>query len=263
MVGLFVFALSDGLWFNLRQLYLAELGATASQVGLALSVASLAAAVVPIPAGHLCDRFGPRPLILVPWSMAALGTFVMSLAFTWQLATLGLVAYTLCVGANPALVSFVLQNLPVDGAYGSTERALTTVFGVYPLTLVVAPALGGAIASRWGLRTDLRLAMVGFSLAVVLLATAKSDRDAHRLNTEDSVPLVRNRSFLVQMGYFTLTLTALYLGYLLIPNYLEETRGYSRTLIGSLFSVLSFGTVLSLAPWLPLPSLAPSPPLGP
>ena len=37
---------------------------------------------------------------------------------------------------------------------------------------------------------------------------------------------------------------ALYLGYLLLPNYLEEVRGYSRAVIGSLFSVLSMGTVL-------------------
>ena len=61
MVALFTWALGEGLWYyNLRQLYLVELGATEIQVGNVLALEAATRALMPIPAGLLSDRFGPR-----------------------------------------------------------------------------------------------------------------------------------------------------------------------------------------------------------
>ena len=64
MLSLFVWAFSVGLWYNQRQLYLSELGATPKQIGTALALESVCAALLLLPAGFLSDRFGPRRVIL-------------------------------------------------------------------------------------------------------------------------------------------------------------------------------------------------------
>jgi predicted MFS family arabinose efflux permease len=47
----------------------------------------------------------------------------------------------------------------------------------------------------------------------------------------------------VLVAYFTVALVTLYVGYVLVPNYLQQVRGYTESLVGVLFSVLYMGTV--------------------
>ena len=83
MIANFLFAFGTGLWLNLRPLYLADLGAAPRQIGLALAISGLSAGFLPIPAGIISDRFGPRRVILFSWLMALLGAILAALAPTW------------------------------------------------------------------------------------------------------------------------------------------------------------------------------------
>lgn len=82
MLANFLFALSYGLWMNLRQLHLGDLGATPAEVGTALGAVSLAGALLPVPAGLLTDRFGPKRVMLAAWGMAVAGALIAALATT-------------------------------------------------------------------------------------------------------------------------------------------------------------------------------------
>ena len=68
MLALFIWALGEGLWYyNLRQLYLVELGATEIQVGNVLALEAVFRALMPIPAGYLADRIGARRVMIFSW----------------------------------------------------------------------------------------------------------------------------------------------------------------------------------------------------
>jgi len=241
MLAVFVWALSEGLWYNLRQLYLAELGATAEQIGTVLAAAAVASAVVQIPAGLLADRVGPQRVMLVAWWLGVLGDVLMALATTWQAVVPGMIVNRLSQAANPALVAYVLLSLQDRDRPGRSERIVTTVFGVYPAAMIFAPTLGGFIAEKAGIRTDLWIAAGGVALAALVIS--RTGRVAQGDRTQQARPalLFRNRTFLALAGYYTLTLVALYVGYSLAPNFLQDVRGFSLATIGVLFSIVSVG----------------------
>jgi MFS family permease len=84
MLGNSVFALSYGLWMNLRQLHLLDLGATPAQIGGVFALVALAGGLLPLPAGLLADRIGPKRVIQAAWLIAAAGALTAALAPSWQ-----------------------------------------------------------------------------------------------------------------------------------------------------------------------------------
>lgn len=80
MLGNFLFALSYGLWMNLRQLYLGDLGGSRAEIGTVFGVMALAGGALPLPAGILADRIGPKRVILGAWCLALLGTLIAASA---------------------------------------------------------------------------------------------------------------------------------------------------------------------------------------
>src|SRR5574342_520906 len=86
MLGNFLFALSYGLWMNLRQIHLLDLGATPADIGTVFALVAIAGGLLPLPAGILADRIGPKRVILAGWLIAAAGALTAALAPTWTLA---------------------------------------------------------------------------------------------------------------------------------------------------------------------------------
>lgn len=56
MLGNFLFALSYGLWMNLRQPHLLNLGARPAEIGTVFALVAIAGGLLPLPAGMLADR---------------------------------------------------------------------------------------------------------------------------------------------------------------------------------------------------------------
>jgi predicted MFS family arabinose efflux permease len=244
MLAVFVWALSEGLWMNLRPLYFAELGASAEQVGLVLAVGAIASAIVPLPAGLLADRIGARRVMMTAWWLGAVGNALCALATTWQAVIPGYFVNRLSMGANPAVVAYVLHSLPDREQEGNSERLLTTVFITYPIALIFAPALGGILAQKAGIRADLWLAAVGVGLSALILGQTRHVGPRDPNHHAQPALLFRNRPLWLLAGYYTLMLVVLYVGYALAPNYLQDVRGLSLATIGILFSILAVGEFL-------------------
>jgi DHA1 family bicyclomycin/chloramphenicol resistance-like MFS transporter len=242
----FTFALSYGLWYNLRGLHLADLGASPEMVGTALAVSGIASGIVPLPSGYLVDRVGPRRVLLAAWLIGALGAVVMALANTWQVVTLGLVVFSLSTAGNPAAVAFVMSNVRERAEDENTQRQLSLVFRSWPAAMIFAPFLGGLLADWLGIRADLWAGAAGFALAIIIFVRTR-EVEIIPQNPGDGGVLVlfRNRAFLLVAGYYTLLTLVLYIGYTLAPNYLEDTLGFSSGTIGTLFSLFSLGTFLA------------------
>ncbi len=243
LLGNFLFALSYGLWMNLRQLHLLALRATPAEIGTVFAVVAVAGGLLPLPAGILADRIGPKRIILGAWAVAVAGALTAALAQSWPLAAAGYLIFTLCIAANPATVSYVLLNTPDRDKEGNAERVMATAFISYPVAMVFAPALGGLITDHWSIQADLWLGAAGLLAAVGVFALADDSRAA-TTGHQSSLRLAGNRSFVSLAVFFTITLVALYLGYALVPTYLRDARGHSAGSIGILFSLSAVGMLL-------------------
>ena len=244
MLGNFLFALSYGLWMNLRQLHLLDLGATPAQIGTVFALVSMSGGLLPLPAGMLADRIGPKRVILAAWLIAAAGAMTAALARTWQSASIGYIIFMLCIAANPATVSYVLLNTIQGEKKDSAESVMATVFASWPAAMVFAPALGGLIADRLDIRADLWLGAGGLLAAVAVFMLAGNTQSTGAAERSNPRQLAGNRPFITLAVYFSVALAALYLGFALAPTYLEDARGFSTGSIGILFSISSIGMLL-------------------
>lgn len=244
MVANFLFAFGTGLWLNLRPLYLADLGAAPKQIGLALAIGGLSAGFLPIPAGIISDRFGPRRVIIFSWLLAFLGAVLTALAPTWHLATLGIVVWSLTLAANPAVTSYVMLSMPSDLRDENLEKAFSWVFRVWPFAMLFAPAVGGWIANLWGIRLDLWIGGVAYLLALFVFIFSVEVRAENVTAKFQLAGLYKNRSYWILAVFFTFLVLAQQIGFSLLPNFLEDVGSFSQTQIGVLFSVSFLGAFM-------------------
>lgn len=244
MVANFLFAFGTGLWLNLRPLYLADLGAAPKQIGLALAIGGLSAGILPIPAGIISDRFGPRRVILLSWVMAFLGAVLSALAPSWQFATLGIVVWSLTMASNPSVTSFVMLSMPVEMRGENLEMAFSWVFRVWPFAMLFAPAVGGWIANLWGIQTDLWIGSVAYLAAILIFYFTVEVRAEKTTTKFQFATLRKNRNFWILAGFFTVLVLAQQIGYSLLPNFLGEVGSFSQAQIGILFSVSFLGAFI-------------------
>jgi predicted MFS family arabinose efflux permease len=244
MLAMLIWALGEGLWFNLRQLYLAELGAKPEQIGLALAVEGLARGVLLIPAGILADRIGPRPVMLTAWILGIVGGVAGALAPTWEWLTVAIALYGLSAFAIPSLSSYTLLAAPNRDAPGTTERALTSVYAAYAAGLIFSPLAGGQIAGRMGIRAALWIGSGLFALSTLCMwMTRHHQPEEHHGWLRGAGGLLRNRPFVGLIAFYFAAIASIYVGFALAPNFLNEVRGYSYGWVGAFFSLLSAGTV--------------------
>jgi DHA1 family multidrug resistance protein-like MFS transporter len=170
-----VFVVYTGFAFVLPflPLYLLELGvadkvAAARWAGLLIGIAPLLAGLLGPFWGHLGDRYGAKPVILV-----ALGTSAVFLALSagvrnpWEL--LGLrVATGLVGGVGPLSLALATALAPSSDA-GS---ALGLVQGAQILAAAAGPLGGGLLADRMGIRPTFLLTAGLLVFAAVLVGTA-------------------------------------------------------------------------------------------
>jgi MFS family permease len=244
MIANFLFAFGTGLWLNLRPLYLSELGAAPKQIGLALAIGGFSAGVLPIPAGIISDRFGPRRVMIVSWVLAFLGAILTALAPGWQFATLGIAIWSLVMAANPAVTSFVMLSMPDELRGEHLEKAFSWVFRVWPFAMLFAPAVGGWIANRWGIRTNLWIGGAAYLAATLILFLTKEVKAEKSTTRFSFAGLRNNRNYWILAGFFTVLVLVQQVGYSLMPNFLEEVARFSQAQIGVLFSVSFLGAFM-------------------
>lgn len=244
MLALLLWALGEGLWFNLRQLYLVDLGASHEQVGMALALESIARATLLVPTGLLVDRVGPHRMMLASWLLGIVGMIFSALATTWPMLVFGLVVYGLSAFAIPAVTTYALSSLPDKSLPGISDRTLGTLYAAYPVGWIISPGLGGLLSDLYGIRVNMWISLGLFSVStlVIMLAGHVAPEPA----TRDERPglLLRNRHFVGLILYYMLATFAVYVGFPMIPNFLQEVRGFSLSQIGLLFAVFSVGTAL-------------------
>lgn len=160
----------------LMPIYLTELGASVSQVGLVFTLASVAILALQILGGWISDNIGRLRAIAIGSVGGVIGFILMLLAPTWQwmlvALTISQVPYAL---VGPSFGAFIAEN--------SSEANRGRVYGltdtIYQVTGIIGPPLGGLIAAQFGFKPMLLVAAIFYSAAAALrIWMARSMRSA-------------------------------------------------------------------------------------
>ncbi len=241
--AVFLWGLGDGLWLFILPLYVADLGASPSQIGWVLSLSIIGAALFFIPAGMWTDRHRRKPIFVMGYAVAALAVVGMAFAPTWQILLPALALYNLTILSRPALHSYLIGYCTDPGHEG---RCFGRTFSGYPLGALLTPALGGYLGQVMGFREVFLLAVVFYGLSVVLLQRLPAD---HRIiSAAPRCPAVntKNSSFSRTLGtvvFLFVLFLALNLGQPLAANYLFAVRSVDLKWIGVMGSVTAVGAV--------------------
>jgi MFS transporter, DHA1 family, tetracycline resistance protein len=239
-ISLMIWGVGEGMFFIFQPLYLQQLGASPVTIGVILGAAAISMAIAHIPAGHLADRIGRKPLLIAAWITGTLATWIMALAPSLPFFVIGMIGYNLTTFVSSPMSSYI------TAARGrlSVGRALTMVSALYSTGAILGPWLGGQVGQRYGLRSIYIIAGCVFILSTIVLLFIKGQPiEKHDGEINNNRKLV-DRRFVTYQSVIFLAGFSMYLAQPLSSNYLHNQQQLSINSIGILGSITSIGIVI-------------------
>lgn len=240
----------------LLPIYLTELGASITQVGLVFTLSSVAILVLQILGGWISDNIGRLKAIAIGSIGGVFGYTAMLLAPTWQwmllAITISQIPYAL---VGPSFGAFIAENSTKENrgrVYGLTDT-------IYQITGVIGPPLGGWLASGYGFQAMLLASTGLYAVAAVLriwmARTMKSpaESEPRQLSVGSLKSSVRGMLLLLFSGSVITWIfvtdgvrdIAFRLSSELQPLYLEQIGGLTLVQIGLLGSIFSLSMMVT------------------
>jgi MFS family permease len=238
--SLLTWGIGEGMFIYFYPIYLQQLGANTMAIAGIFGLFGLAMMVAHIPAGHLADRIGRKPLLMTAWVVGVLAALVMGFALTLPVFIVGMLLYGLTAFVTSPMNSYV------TAARGkmSPVRAMTLVSAAYSLGAILGPISGGWIGARIGLRSVYLISAGVFLVStVILFFLHPQPRDVHDPATPPE-SLWKNTRFISFLGIIFLAMFVMYLPQPLTPRFLQNERGLSLQSIGLLGSIGNLGNTL-------------------
>lgn len=239
-ISLMTWGIGEAMFLIFQPLYLQQLGASPVTIGAIFGAAGIAMTVAHIPAGHLADRIGRKPLLLAAWFTGIVATWVMALARSLPFFILGLLIYSLTTFVSSPLNSYI------TAARGklSVGRAITMVSALYNIGAVLGPWIGGQVGERLGLRTIYVIAGSLFMVSLTVLLFIKPQPvEQHNPDTPTNGNFF-NRRFVSYLSVIFIAGFSMYLAQPLSSNYLQNQHHLSLESIGILGTISSIGIVI-------------------
>jgi len=239
-LALFSWGVGESMFFIFQPLYLEQMGASPIGIGTILGAMGIAMAVAHIPAGHLADRIGRRPLIRAAWLIGMVACWLMALARSLPILIVGMLFYNLTAFVSSPMSSYITT------ARGrlSIARALTFISSFYNAGAIIGPWVGGQIAGQFGLRNIYLTSASIFILSTCFILLLKRQPIDQFDHTEQTIPGRFDRKLILFLGIMFFAMFAMYLPQPLTPNYLQTVRGLDFAQIGQLGSIAGLGLVI-------------------
>ena len=252
--------IASAMYPMLMPIYLTELGASVTQVGIIFTITSVVILVLQIFGGWVSDSIGRLRSIAIGSVGGIFGFVAVLLAPTWQwmLAALCVLQFPYAL-VGPSFGAFIAEN--------STRANRGKVYGItdtiFQITGVVGPPLGGLLVGRYGFKFMLlvsgSLYTIAAGLRIWMATTARTPSEANPRNLNPaSLKNSLKTMFGMILGGGVLTWifitdgvrdVAFRLSGELQPLYLEQVAGISVEqigLLGSIFSIaMMFTPILS------------------
>jgi len=169
-LSLFLWTFGLGLYNYIWPLYLRDLQASPTDVGLVFSIGFLAAALSMIPGGILANKYELRALLIIGWVMSLPPPLMYYFARTWTDVIPGMVLFQVSAFNVPAF------NAYIAGATDRTKSASN--FGITwasaPLGIVFSPLVGSVLLKWISVRSIFILTFVFFSISTLVLFFMKT-----------------------------------------------------------------------------------------
>ena len=172
-----------------------EYGVSATEVGIAIGLFGAGRLFTGVPAGLLAQRYGRKPVLALGAALNFLGALMVSLSFNfWWLTGWRFMSG---LGSN-AFTTVTTVYLRDESTAGNRGRVLSTQELSILSAQIVAPLVGGYIASAFGLRVPLytQAVLMALSLAVVVVALPESrwrERQAEEALAEEALAVSTDR----------------------------------------------------------------------
>jgi MFS family permease len=238
--SLMTWGIGEAMFLIFQPLYLQQLGASPVTIGAILGAAGIAMTVAHIPAGHLADRIGRKPLLLAAWIIGIGSTWTMALARSLPLFVAGMLVYNLTTFVSSPMNSYI------TAARGklSVGRVLTMVSAFYNIGGIIGPWAGGQVGEKFGLQTIYMIAGCLFILSfIVLLFIKPQPVEVSDSSTNPNGKLLNHR-FISYLSIIFVAGFSMYLAQPLSSNYLQNQQHLSLESIGLLGTITSVGVVI-------------------
>jgi MFS family permease len=148
--ALFLWGFGEGMFYNFVPIYLgSQFALGEQQIGFVLGATGFFMLLMHIPGGHLADRIGRRPMLIIAWVMGFTSTLVMALATRLPLYLVGVFAYGMTAFVSSPLSSYMTA---ARGKWSvGTVLALTSAS--FSSGMALGPVTGGWIGDHYGLRS--------------------------------------------------------------------------------------------------------------
>ena len=239
-LSLFLWTFGLGLYNYIWPLYLTDLKATSSDVGLVFSIGFLAVALTMIPGGILANRYELKSLLIIGWAMGIPPPLMYYFARSWFDVIPGVI-----------LLQISAFNLPAFYAYiaGASDRAKrATNFGLtwasFPLGLVFSPIVGSALLTLIPVRQIFLLTFVFFTVSTIILFFMKSQPPLRKDPHTPRLEFPRSRREGMLLLYLVGAALAFSVTIPFLPLYFQEVVGLHRSIIQLLGAVQSLGATV-------------------
>ena len=238
-------------------LYLKELGIADARVqslwsGVIIGITPLFSGLMAPFWGTISDKYGRRPLILR--STFGISFFVLLMSFAtdvYQLLALRILHGT-CGGVLPAFTALVAFNLPEE----KTGEGIGILQSAVYSGTIIGPFLGGLCSDWFGYRNVLflisALTLIAGIATVLFIHEPKRDPAQARSTILNNLKLVLGTANLRLLVVIILAIQfSLFLVQPILPLFIVSLAGSgeSATMVGLVFSVTGFSTLLFAPYW--------------
>jgi hypothetical protein len=241
--ALTLFEAAYGAWATIWPLWIAHLGASITVVGLVLGLGGVIRPFILLGGSWLSDRVDVRMLLVISRSLLVFGVVFAAFAQTWELLLITVLFYGFGELAFPVLHA----HIPVH-AGNDVVRAFSLTSTIGPsVALIFTPILTSAVIATFGMQGALLLSAGLSALGTIFMTRMdfSEDQAFARSSTPATVRDVgRDADTRDIIALHGVTIFALGIGSMLLPNYLQGQRGMSPELITLLASGGAIGTIL-------------------
>ncbi len=240
--ALFTWGLGESMFLLFQPIYLQQLGADPVQIGIILGAFGAVMTIAHIPAGHLSDRIGRRPMIVASWVIGIIATLLMAVARSLPFFVVGVLLY----GFTAFVVSPLDSYTTAARGKWSVARAITYGSLTFNAGAVLGPITGGWVGDHYGLRAVYFIAAGIFVVSNVLVQFISAQPRDHVDPVNPPPSLLKNRRYISFLVIFFAVAFATYVPQPFTPNFLKNQRALSLSVIGQLGSIGYLGnSVLS------------------
>ena len=240
-IALFLWGIGEGMFFGFAPIYLKNQFLLDEQsIGVVLGIFGFSMALTLIPGGHLADRVGRRPMLIIAWLIGLVTTVIMGASLSLPIYLIGFFGYGLTAFVSSPLSSYVTAG---RGEW-SVGTALSLTTATFNLGMALGPMTGGWIGEHFGMRASYWVAAGIFIISDIFIFLIK-DQPLDLHNPESPPPnLFSNRRFTNFLFVIAFAVFGMYIAQPLTPNFLSGERGLSLSRMGFILTAGALGNSL-------------------